>query len=153
MENRIQKDLMSAMREKNEERLNALRAIKTAIMQVKTSPNFEGDRNAPLPDSNVLKLMQKMVKERMESFEIYKNAGRDDLASKEEGEANIIKLYLPQPLSNEEIEAIVNDAINETGATSMKEMGKVMKLATSKVNGRAEGKVLSMVIKKLLTNG
>ena len=152
MENRIQKDIMSAMKEKNEVRLNALRAVKTAIMQTKTSTNFSGDRESPLPDVDVIKIMQKMVKERMESFEIYKNAGREDLATKEENEANIIKEYLPQPLTNEEVEVIVNEAIVTVGATSMKDMGKVMKEVTLKVNGRADGKLLSVVIKKLLPN-
>ena len=151
MEERIQKDIMSAMKEKNEVRLTALRAVKTAIMQTKTSPNFKGDRDNNLPDADVLKIMQKMVKERMESFEIYKNAGREDLASKEENEANIIKEYLPQPLSNEELEIIVTEVIGSMGVTSMKDMGKVMSAVNPKVNGRADGKVISNIVKKLLS--
>ena len=80
MEERIQKDIMSAMKEKDEVRLTALRAVKTAIMQTKTSPNFKGDRDANLPDADVLKIMQKLAKEREESFNIYISAGRNDLA-------------------------------------------------------------------------
>ena len=80
MEERIQKDIMSAMKEKDEVRLAALRAVKTAIMQTKTSPNFKGDRDANLPDADVLKITQKLAKEREESFNIYTDAGRKDLA-------------------------------------------------------------------------
>ena len=153
MENRIQKDIMFAMKEKDEVRLNALRAVKTAIMQTKTSSNFKGDRDSLLSDADVIKIMQKMVKERMESFEIYKSAGREDLAAKEESEANIIKEYLPQPLSEDELTIIVTDAIKEVGATSIKEMGKVIGVVSSKVNGRADGKAISTIVKKVLANG
>lgn len=151
MEERIQKDIMSAMKEKDEVRLTALRAVKTAIMQTKTSPNFKGDRDANLPDADVLKIMQKLAKEREESFNIYISAGRNDLADKEHKEMLIIKEYLPKPLTEEELNTIVKETIEEIGASTMKDMGKVMGMVSQKTNGRADGKVVSMIVKKLLS--
>lgn len=151
MEERIQKDIMSAMKEKDEVRLTALRAVKTAIMQTKTSPNFKGDRDANLPDADVLKIMQKLAKEREESFNIYVNAGRNDLADKEHKEMLIIKEYLPKPLTEEELNTVVKETIEEVGASTMKDMGKVMGMVSQKTNGRADGKVVSMIVKKLLS--
>lgn len=151
MEERIQKDIMSAMKEKDEVRLTALRAVKTAIMQTKTSPNFKGDRDANLPDADVLKIMQKLAKEREESFNIYISAGRNDLADKEHKEMLIIKEYLPKPLTEEELNTIVKETIEEMGASTMKDMGKVMGMVSQKTNGRADGKVVSMIVKKLLS--
>ena len=151
MEERIQKDIMSAMKEKDEVRLTALRAVKTAIMQTKTSPNFKGDRDANLPDADVLKIMQKLAKEREESFNIYISAGRNDLADKEHKEMLIIKEYLPKPLTEEELNTIVKETIEEVGALTMKDMGKVMGMVSQKTNGRADGKVVSMIVKKLLS--
>ena len=151
MEERIQKDIMSAMKEKDEVRLTALRAVKTAIMQTKTSPNFKGDRDANLPDADVLKIMQKLAKEREESFNIYISAGRNDLADKEHKEMLIIKEYLPKPLTEEELNTIVKETIEEVGASTIKDMGKVMGMVSQKTNGRADGKVVSMIVKKLLS--
>lgn len=151
MEERIQKDIMSAMKEKDEVRLTALRAVKTAIMQTKTSPNFKGDRDANLPDADVLKIMQKLAKEREESFNIYVSAGRNDLADKEHKEMLVIKEYLPKPLTEEELNVIVKEVIEETGAVTMKDMGKVMGVVSQRTNGRADGKVISMIVKKLLS--
>ena len=151
MEERIQKDIMSAMKEKDEVRLTALRAVKTAIMQTKTSPNFKGDRDGNLPDADVFKIMQKLAKEREESFNIYISAGRNDLADKEHKEMLIIKEYLPKPLTEEELNTIVKETIEEVGASTMKDMGKVMGMVSQKTNGRADGKVVSMIVKKLLS--
>jgi uncharacterized protein YqeY len=151
MEERIQKDIMSAMKEKDEVRLTALRAVKTAIMQTKTSPNFKGDRDANLPDADVLKIMQKLAKEREESYNIYITAGRNDLADKEYKEMLIIKEYLPKPLTEEELNTIVKETIEEMGASTMKDMGRVMGMVSQKTNGRADGKVVSMIVKKLLS--
>ena len=151
MEELIQRDIMSAMKEKNETKLTALRAVKTAIMQTKTSSTFKGDRESVLPDADVVKLMQKMVKEREEVAEIYTKNGRSELAEKEINEANIIKSYLPQPLTIEEVEALVTDAIKETGASSMKDMGKVISVVNAKANGRTDGKTISTIVKKILS--
>ena len=150
MEERIQKDIMSAMKEKNEVRLAALRAVKTAIMQTKTSPNFKGDRDANLPDADVLKIMQKLVKEREESFNIYISAGRNDLADKEHKEMLIIKEYLPKPLTEDELNTIVKEVISEVGATTMKDMGKVMSVVSQRVNGRADGSIISKMVRSIL---
>ena len=150
MEERIQKDIMSAMKEKDEVRLAALRAVKTAIMQTKTSPSFKGDRDANLPDADVLKIMQKLAKEREESFNIYTAAGRNDLADKEYKEMLIIKEYLPKPLTEEELSAIVKEVVSEVGATTMKDMGKVMPVVSQRVNGRADGSIISKMVRGIL---
>ena len=150
MEERIQKDIMSAMKEKDEVRLAALRAVKTAIMQTKTSPNFKGNRDANLPDADVLKIMQKLVKEREESFNIYISAGRNDLADKEYKEMLVIKEYLPKPLTEDELNTIIKEAIAEVGATTMKDMGKVMSIVTQRVNGRADGSIISKMVRGIL---
>lgn len=142
---------MSAMKEKNEVRLTALRAIKTAIMQTKTSPNFKGDRDSALPDADVLKIMQKLVKEREETAKIYIEAKREDLAEKEINEANIIKEYLPKQMSINEVTEIVKSVIFETGATTMKDMGKVMGIVNQRVNGQSDGKTISGIVKNLLS--
>ena len=150
MEERIQKDIMSAMKEKDEVRLAALRAVKTAIMQTKTSPNFKGNRDAGLPDADVLKIMQKLVKEREESFNIYISAGRNDLADKEYKEMLVIKEYLPKPLTEDELNAIIKEVISEVGATTVKDMGKVMPVVTQRVNGRADGSVIGKIVRSIL---
>ena len=150
MEERIQKDIMSAMKEKDEVKLAALRAVKTAIIQNKTSPNFKGDRDSNLPDADVLKIMQKLVKEREESFNIYTTAGRNDLADKEYKEMLIIKEYLPKPLTEEELSTIVKEVVSEVGATTMKDMGKVMSVVSQRVNGRADGSIISKMVRSIL---
>ena len=150
MEERIQRDIMSAMKDKDEVRLGALRAVKTAIMQTKTSPNFTGDREAPLSDSDVIKIMQKLAKERKESFDIYVTAGRNDLADKEHKEMLIIQEYLPKPLNEDELRALISEVIAEVGASSIKDMGKVIGTTTQKANGRADGKTISTLVKKML---
>ena len=150
MEERIQKDIMSAMKEKDEVRLAALRAVKTAIMQTKTSPSFKGNRDANLPDADVLKIMQKLAKEREEAFNIYVSAGRNDLADKEHKEMLVIKEYLPKPLTEEELNTIIKEVISEVGATTMKDMGKVMPVVTQRVNGRADGSVIGKIVRGIL---
>jgi uncharacterized protein YqeY len=151
MENKIQKDIMSAMKEKDEVRLSALRAIKTAIMRTKTAADFKGDREAPLSDAEVIKIMQKLVKTMNDSITIYMAVDRDDLALKERNELSVIEEYLPKPLSELEIETLVKEAITETGATSIKDMGKVIGVVTQKAEGRADGKTISGIVKKLLS--
>jgi len=150
MENRIQTDIMAAMKAKDEVALTTLRGIKTAIMQYKTSSNFKGDRDSNLSDSEVIKIMQKLAKERRESAEVYKNAGRMELAEKELAEANIIDAYLPKAMTEAEVEDLVRIAIAEIGATSMKEMGLIIKSVNAKANGRTDGKTISTIVKRLL---
>lgn len=150
MEERIQRDIMVAMKEKNEVKLTSLRSIKTAIMQTKTSSTFKGDRDSVLPDSDVLKIIQKLVKEREDTAQIYMDANRLELANKELSEAAVLKTYLPKQLSVEEVTAIVESVIAEVGATSMKDMGKVMGLVNQRVKGQSDGKTISTIVKTLL---
>lgn len=151
MEERIQRDIMVAMKEKNDVKLASLRAVKTAIMQTKTSPSFKGDRDSVLPDSDVLKIMQKLVKEREDAAKIYADANRPELAEKEMTEANIIKTYLPKQLSIDEVTVIVKEVIAEVGASTMKDMGKVIGIVNQRVNGQSDGKTISGIVKTLLS--
>ena len=150
MENRIQTDIMLAMKAKDDVVLTTLRGVKTAIMQYKTSSNFKGDRDSYLPDSEVIKIMQKLAKERRETAEVYKNAGREELANKELAEADVIEKYLPKAMTEAEVEELVKVAITEVGAISMKEMGLVIKNVNAKANGRTDGKTISSIVKRLL---
>lgn len=151
MEKKIQNDIMNAMREKDEIKLTALRAVKTSIMQTKTSPTFKGDRDSVLPDSDVLKIIQKLVKEREDSAKIYIDAKRQELADKEIAEAVILKTYLPRQLSIEEVTEIVKNVIKEVGATSMKDMGKVIGLVNTRTSGQSDGKTISGIVKTFLS--
>jgi uncharacterized protein YqeY len=141
---------MVAMKEKDEVKLTSLRSVKTAIMQAKTSSTFKGDRDSVLPDSDVLKIIQKLVKEREDTAQIYMDANRPELANKELSEAAVLKTYLPKQLSVEEVTAIVESVISEVGATSMKDMGKVMGLVNQRVKGQSDGKTISTIVKTLL---
>jgi uncharacterized protein YqeY len=141
---------MVAMKEKDEVKLTSLRSVKTAIMQAKTSSTFKGDRDSVLPDSDVLKIIQKLVKEREDTAQIYMDANRPELANKELSEAAVLKTYLPKQLSVEEVTAIVESVIAEVGATSMKDMGKVMGLVNQRVKGQSDGKTISTIVKTLL---
>jgi uncharacterized protein YqeY len=151
MEKKIQNDIMSAMKSKDEITLKTLRGVKTAIMQYKTSSTFKGDRDALLSDGEVIKIMQKLAKERKETAEVYKNAGRTELSEQELAEANIIEKYLPQAMSENEVEELVKASIVELGATSIKEMGLVIKDVNAKANGRTDGKTISTIVKRLLS--
>lgn len=151
MEKRIQTDIMSAMKEKNEVKLAALRSVKTAIMAAKTSANFSGDRTAYLSDVEVVKILQKLIKEREDSYNIYNSAGRTELAEKEKNEMAILQGYLPKQLSETELTKLVESTITETGASSISDMGKVISLVMKKANGRSDGKSISSVVKKMLT--
>lgn len=147
LENTIQNDLMLAMKNKESVKLTTLRAVKTCITEKKTSPGFSGE----LTDADVIKIMQKMVKEREEVSEVYNANGRKELADKEIEEANVIKGYLPIQMSDEEINTIVKEIAEEVGATSMKDMGKVMGIASKKLSVRADGRKISEAVKKLLS--
>lgn len=151
MEKKIQNDIMNAMREKDEIKLTALRAVKTSIMQTKTSPTFKGDRDSVLPDSDVLKIIQKLVKEREDSAKIYIDAKRQELADKEIAEATILKAYLPKQLSIEDVTEIVKTVIEETGASSLKDMGKVIGIVNQRTSGQSDGKTISGIVKTFLS--
>jgi uncharacterized protein len=141
----INNDLKEAMKAKNEIRLRSIRGIKAAIMTLKTS-----GANIEISADDEIKLLQKMVKQRKDSLSIFEQQGRAELAKVERDEIEVIESYLPKQLSESEIEAIVREAIATTGASSVKDMGKVMGVASKQVAGRAEGAVISGIVKRLL---
>ncbi len=145
LEEKIQKDLITAMKAKDEKALRAVRAIKSAILLFKTSGT-----NAELDEDAEIKMLQKMVKQRKESLSIFEQQGREALAQTEREEIEVIEQYLPQQLSEDEIEATIKNIISETGASSMKDMGKVMGAANKAFAGQAEGAVISAIVKRLL---
>lgn len=145
LEQQIQKDIMEAMKAHNTVRTNAVRAIKSEILLAKTS-----GAGAEITDGDVIKLIQKLIKQRKESAAMYAQGGRQDLADNELAEAAEMEGYLPKQLSEAEVEEIVNGIIAETGASSMADMGKVMGLATKKLAGQADGRTVSTIVKKLL---
>lgn len=142
----ISEDIKTAMLAKDRVKLDALRGIKKEFIEAKTAKGAEGE----LSDEIATRILQKMVKQRKESAEIFKTQNRPELAEKEMTEAAVIEAYLPKQMSVEEIEAAIRDIIAEVGATSIKEMGKVMGAATKKLAGLADGKLISETVKKLL---
>ena len=145
LEQQIQKDIMEAMKAHNTVRTNAVRAIKSEILLAKTS-----GAGAEITDGDVIKLIQKLIKQRKESAAMYAQGGRQDLADNELAEAAEMEGYLPKQLSEAEVEEIVKGIIAETGASSRADMGKVMGLATKKLAGQADGRTVSTIVKKLL---
>jgi hypothetical protein len=145
LKNQIQDAMKTAMKGGDKERLAVIRLIMAAMKQV------EVDERIELDDNRVLGILDKMVKQRRESISQFKNGGRDDLAEKEQAEIDIISTYLPQALSEAEIETIINKAISETGAASMKDMGKVMGIVKPQITGRADVGAVSGKIKSLLS--
>jgi len=148
LEKRIQEDLKTAMKAKDKESLEALRAIKSAILMAKTQ---EGAADS-LSEDQELKMLQKLHKQRKDSAALYTEQNREDLAQKELYEATIIERYLPEQMSDEELEACVKAIIEKTRAESMKDMGKVMGIASKELAGKAEGKAISEKVKRLLNS-
>lgn len=148
LENQIQSDIKAAMIAKDAVALTSIRAIKAAILLAKTS---EGGAKESLEDEEVIKIIGKLVKQRKESAAIYSQQNREDLAQNELAEAKVMEKYLPKSLSEEEVEAAVKEIIAQTGASSMADMGKVMGVATKKLAGAADGRVISTIVKKLLS--
>ena len=144
LKTQIQDAMKTAMKGGDKPRLAVIRLMLAALKQV------EVDERVELDDTRVIAILDKMVKQRRESIAQFGPAGRDDLVEKEQAEIDIISDYLPQALSEAEIEAIINQAISETGATSMKEMGQVMGLVRPQLVGRADMGVVSGRIKSLL---
>lgn len=141
----IQDAMKAAMKGGEKERLAVIRLVMSALKQV------EVDERIELDDSRVLGILDKMVKQRRESISQFQAGGRDDLVAKEQAEIDIITDFLPQALSDEEIETIINDAISKTGAASMKDMGKVMGIVKPRITGRADVGAVSGKIKSLLS--
>jgi uncharacterized protein YqeY len=142
---KIVADITAAMKAKDADRLGTLRMVKSNLMNRKIEKGFD------LTDDEVIKALQSLVKQRRDSIEQYEKAGRQELADKEAAEIGFIEVYLPQAASIEEIEQAVADAIAETGASSMKEMGTVMKAAQAKLAGKtADGRMVSETVKSKL---
>ena len=145
LKQRIQDDVIAAMRARDKPRLSALRLVTAAIKQL------EVDSRTELDDPDVLTVLEKMLKQRRDSLQQYSDAGRQDLADQESYEIAVIEAYMPEALPAEELEALIDAAVAETGATSMRDMGKVMGLLKSQVQGRADlGAVSGTVKQKLL---
>lgn len=145
LKQRIMDDMKSCMREGNKQTLGTIRLILSAIKQQ------EVDSRKDLVDGDILTILDKMAKQRRESIEQFEKAGRDDLASKEKDELKVIQTYLPAQLSDDEITSIIDEAIQTTGAESMKDMGKIMGIIKPKMQGRADMSAVSALIKSRLS--
>ncbi len=147
LEKRIQTDMVAAMKARETVRLAALRGIKAAILLAKTSEGGNGE----VSDADIVKIIGKLVKQRKESAEIYSGQNRPELAENELAEAAAMEVYLPKQLSEAEVEEELRKIIAETGASKMSDMGKVMGTATKRLAGQADGKLISTLVKKLLS--
>ena len=147
LQQKIDQEIKQAMLSKNEARLRGLRAIKAAILLAKS----EKGASEVLSEDAEVKVLQKLAKQRKESADIYKTQNREDLYTIEIEELKVIEEFLPQQMSREEIVAYVKELISRTGASSVKDMGKVMGLASKELAGRADGKTISEVVKELLS--
>ena len=146
LEATINEDLKNAMKAKDQAALRGIRAIKSAILLYNTS----GASDA-LNEEREIALLQKLIKQRQDSLDIYEKQGREDLAAVEREEIAVIMRYLPKQLSEEELRTAVKDIISRTGASSMKDMGKVMGEASKELAGKADGKTISGIVKELLS--
>lgn len=147
LETQIQQDIKSAMLAKEKTRLESLRAVKAAILLAKTA-----DGSEIIADEAVVKIIQKLVKQRKETAQIYRQQNRPELADNELAEASYMEVYLPAQLSEAELEAELKKIIARVGATQPSEMGKVMGAATKELAGKADGKMISALVKKLLAS-
>ena len=143
---KVSEDIKTAMKERDKVALDTLRNIKKVFLEAKTAPGA----NDTLEDADALKIIQKLAKQGKESAQTYIDAGRQDLADAELAQVSVIELYLPEQLSEAEIEKIVKTIIDQTGAASMKDMGKVMGMDNKQLAGKADGKTISGIVKKLL---
>jgi len=146
LEQKINNDLKEAMKAKDQVRLRGIRAVKSAIMLLKTDGSGK-----EIDETTEIKLLQKLIKQRKDSLEIFETQNREDLAVKEREEIEVIEKYLPEQMSVEELESALKEIIKQTGASSMKDMGKIMGIASQKFAGKADGKTISGLVKKLLS--
>jgi uncharacterized protein YqeY len=144
LKTQIQEDVKTAMRARDQKRLTALRLITAAIKQIEVDKRIEVD------DQTVLVVLDKMVKQRRESLEQYESAGRDDLAAQEQFELDLLSVYLPEALSDDEVAALIKQALADTGASSIRDMGAVMNKLRGEVQGRADMKAVSSAVKAQL---
>lgn len=145
----ISDGIKDAMRNKDRERLAALRDIKSKLMLEATKTGADGN---DLPDATVLAILTKLFKQRSETADLYANQGREDLEAEERAQAAVISEFLPQPMTEGEIQAEVDAIIAESGASSMADMGKVMGLASSRMAGKADGKVIAGIVRAALNS-
>ncbi|HLF18131.1 MAG TPA: GatB/YqeY domain-containing protein [Candidatus Omnitrophota bacterium] len=146
LEEKIQKDYVQAMKSKDNLRAGTLSFLRAQLKNV-----IINEKKEKLEDTEVIAVIKKQVKQRQESIEQFKAGGRNDLADKEQAELNILKGYLPQEMSENEINQVVKEAMKETGAGSMKDMGQLMKVVLPRLQGRADSKLVSDLVKKALS--
>jgi len=148
IQNTLTDDLKTAMKAKDKVALGTIRALKTAL---KNEAIEKGNADAELDDGEVITVIRRQIKQRQDSITQYQDNDRPELAEIEQNEVNILEKYLPTPLTAEEIDALVAEAISETGASSRADMGKVIGLMQKKVDGKADGKTISQAVMKALT--
>jgi uncharacterized protein len=144
-EEKINEDLKTAMKAQDKQALRGIRAIKQAILLAKTDGSHD-----EITEEKAIKMLQKLVKQRRDSLAIFEQQNREDLAVVEREELEVIERYLPKAMSPDELEAAVRKIVEQTGATSMKDMGKVMGMANKEFAGRADGAAISAMVKKIL---
>ena len=145
LEQKVMTELKAAMKAKDKNALTSLRAIKSALLLAKTDGS-----GAEMTEEKEIKLLQKLVKSRKDSLEIYEKQGREDLAVKERDEIAVISKFLPKQMDAAELETIIKGIVEQTGASGMKDMGKVMGMASKQLAGKADGKTISTIVKGLL---
>jgi len=147
LKERLKEDMKAALKAKDKEKLSVIRMLQALIK------NAEIDKRGELTDEEIVSLLMKYAKQRRESIELYEKGGRQDLVEKERMELQIVESYLPKQMSEEEIRELVKKVIEEVGATSPKDMGKVMQAVMPKVKGRADGSVVNKIVRELLAQG
>jgi hypothetical protein len=147
LKTRLTNDLKEGLRSGDKLRVSVIRLLSTMIK------NREVDKRGPLTDPEILQAVSTSCKQRQESIEQYRKGGRDDLVTKESAELAILQSYLPTPLTGEELQGLVQEAVHEAQATSMKELGKVMALLMPRVTGRADGKLVNAMVREALSKG
>lgn len=145
LKEKINADLLAAMKAKENARLDALRMLKAAIMKFEVA----GDKKIEATDENILQIIGKEVKQRKDSIDAYKKGGRDDLAAKEEAEMKILQTYLPAQMSEEELKSLISQTISQTGATA-KDFGKVMGAVMAQAKGKTDGQTVTKLVKEML---
>jgi len=147
LEQTINSDIKAAMLAKDKKKLDALRAVKSAILLAKTDKGSSGE----ISEDEEMRILQKLVKQRKDSAELYKSQGRNDLTEEESYQLSVIEKYLPEQMSEDDVKKTIGEIITETGASSMKDMGKVMGMATKKLAGKADNKLIASFVKELLS--
>lgn len=147
LEQTINSDIKAAMLAKDNKKLDALRAVKAAILLAKTDKGSAGD----IAEDAEMKILQKLIKQRKDSADLYKSQGRNDLAEEESFQLSVIEKYLPDQMSEDEVKKQVSNIISESGASSMKDMGKVMGMASKNLAGKADNKLIAAIVKELLS--